>query len=92
MNLFVVKHNIEKFLPLFKEEGIRRFTSLSVANQVFEYLSEKIDYSQDEWITLNHIEEVEDGGELHEFEIRQLRLLSDDTKIGVNFKVEDYKY
>lgn len=56
MKIFRIKHNIEAFLPFFQEEAERRFTDLMKANQVFESIAEKIDYSKDEWIALYVIE------------------------------------
>lgn len=91
MKIFRIKHNIEAFLPFFQEEAERRFTDLMKANQVFESIAEKIDYSKDEWIALYVIEIRNQEGELLEKEIDQLRFFSDDTKIGVNFNPKDYE-
>lgn len=91
MKIFRIKHNIEAFLPFFQEEAERRFTDLMKANQVFESIAEKIDYSKDEWIALYVIEIRNQEGELLEKEIAQLRFFSDDTKIGVNFNPKDYE-
>lgn len=91
MEIFRIKHNIEKFLPFFQEEAERRFIDLEKANQVFESLAEKIDYSKDEWIALDIIEIQNQDGELVEKEVAQLRFFSDDTKIGVNFNPKDYE-
>ncbi|MBD5319381.1 MAG: hypothetical protein HDS07_00560 [Bacteroides sp.] len=91
MDIYVIKHNVEDFLPFFRDNVTRRFTDLRKANQVFESISRSLDYSKDEWISLTHIKIVDIEGELHEDEVCQLRMLSDDTKIGVNFNVETYQ-
>ena len=91
MEIFRIKHNIEKFLPLMKEEVERRFSDLNKANLIFESLSEKADYSKDEWISLDVIEVRDNDGEFVEVEVAQLRFFSDDTKIGVNFNPKDYE-
>lgn len=91
MEIFRIKHNIPEFLPLIKEEAERRFTDLERANLIFESLADKVDYSKDEWISLDVIEIMTIKGELIENEIALLRFFSDDTKIGVNFNPKDYE-
>ena len=91
MEIFRIKHNIAEFLPLMKEEAERRFTDLERANLIFESLADKVDYSKDEWISLDVIEIMTIKGELIENEVAQLRFFSDDTQIGVNFNPKDYE-
>ena len=91
MEIFRIKHNITEFLPLMKEEVERRFSDLERANLIFESLADKVDYSKDEWISLDVIEIMTIKGELIENEVAQLRFFSDDTKIGVNFNPKDYE-
>lgn len=52
MDIYVIKHNVEDFLPFFRDNVTRRFTDLRKANQVFESISRSLDYSKDEWISL----------------------------------------
>lgn len=91
MEIFRIKHNIEAFLPFFQEEAERRFSDLRKANQIFESLAEKADYSKDEWIALDVVEIWNRDGELIEYQIAQLRFFSDDTKVGVNFNPKNYE-
>lgn len=80
MEIYRIKHNIEKFRPFFQDEVERRFIDIEKANQVFESLAEKIDYSKDEWIALDIIDIRDCEGELVEEELAQLRFFADDTK------------
>lgn len=91
MKIFRIKHNVEKFLPFFQDEVERRFSDLEKANQVFESLSDKVDYSKDEWISLDVIEMLDVDGEWIDHQVAQLRYFSDDTKVGVNFNPKDYE-
>lgn len=91
MEIFRIKHNIQEFLPFMKKEAERRFSDLMKANQVFESLAEKADYSRDEWIALDVIGIRNQDGELVEEELAHLRFFSDDTKVGVNFNPKDYE-
>ncbi len=88
MKVYRIIHTIEKFLPIGKEEVRRYFSDLSKANQVFEALTPCINYSNDEWLSLDEVEIINTDGEYLEHETAVLRYFSDDTKIGVNFSVE----
>ncbi|MBD5207971.1 MAG: hypothetical protein HDS79_06865 [Bacteroidales bacterium] len=54
-------------------------------------LSERVDYSKDEWISLEVVEMMDVEGEWMTHELALLRLFSDDTKTGVKFNPEDYE-
>ncbi|MBD5237529.1 MAG: hypothetical protein HDS62_08390 [Bacteroidales bacterium] len=91
MEIFVIKHNIKEFLPKWKDWVERRFSDLRKANDVFESLSDRADYSNDECISLEVVEMMDVDGEWFEHKLAMLRLFSDDTKIGVKFNPGDYE-
>ncbi len=88
MKVYRIIHTIEEFLPLEKEEARRYFSDLKKANRIFELLELGINYSNNEWLSLDEVEIININGEYFEHETAVLRYFSDDTKIGVNFSVE----
>lgn len=75
---------------MFQNESERYFADIERANEVFEILLVKIDYNNDEWISLSEIEVECEYGEFKMKEKELLRYFSDDTRIGVIFDIEEY--
>ena len=90
MKVYRIIHNIHAYLKLGENETQRYFSDLRYANEYFELLAEKIDYSNDEWISLDDVEVICPIGEYMSGKEIILRYLSDDTKIGVKFDVDEY--
>lgn len=91
MEVFILKHNIGELLPIGKELAERYFSDLRKANHVFELLSERTDYSNEEWVSLEVVDMMDVDGEWMKTELAMLRYFSDDTKIGVKFNPDDYE-
>lgn len=88
MKVYRIIHTIKEFLPSGKEEVRRYFSDLAKANRIFEILALSLNYSNDEWLSLDEVEIINTDGEYFEHETAMLRYFSDDTMIGVNFNVE----
>lgn len=88
--VYRISHNITACLKMFQNESERYFADIERANEVFEILLVKIDYNNDEWISLSEIEVECEYGEFKMKEKELLRYFSDDTRIGVIFDIEEY--
>lgn len=89
--VYRISHNISACLKMFQNESQRYFSDIESANDVFEILLAKIDYNNDEWISLSEMEVECEYGEFKMKEMNMLRYFSDDTKIGVKFDVMNIK-
>lgn len=87
MIVYRITHTIERFLSIGKREVKRHFSDLNIANSIYESLSSYLNYGNDEWISLEAIDIVNVNGEFIEHSKSTLRYLSDDTKIGVDFRI-----
>lgn len=88
--VYRITHNISKCLKFGETESKRYFSDLRYANGIFEMLANEIDYSNDEWVTLDELWVFSPLGEYQTNTEIMLRYFSDDTKIGVKFDVEKY--
>ncbi len=88
--VYKIAHNISKCLGLYETESNRYFADLRYANGIFEQLASNIDYSKDEWISLDEVEIDCKFGEYQSKKETILRYFSDDTKIGVEFDITEH--
>ncbi len=88
--VYRITHNISKWLKTGENESNRYFSDLKYANGVFELMLDGIDYSNDEWISLDEIEVYSPFGEYQAKCEKMLRYFSDDTKIGVKFNIDEH--
>lgn len=85
--VYRITHNISKCLRIDESESNIYFADLKYANGIFEILAAEIDYSNDEWLSLDEIEVHCPFGEYQSKKETILRYFSDDTKVGVEFDV-----
>ncbi len=88
--VYRITHNISKWLKTGENESNRYFSDLRYANGIFEFLLDGIDYSNDEWISLDELEVDSPFGEYQVKKEIMLRYFSDDTKIGVIFNIDEH--
>lgn len=88
--VYRISHNISKWLKPEEAESNRYFSDLKYANGVLELLLEGICYSDEEWISLDEIEVHSPFGEYQTKKEKMLRYFSDDTKIGVEFNIDEH--
>ncbi len=88
--VYRITHNISKWLKMGENESNRYFSDLRYANEIFELLLDGIDYSNDEWISLDELEVDSPFGEYQTKGEVMLRYFSDDTKIGVEFNIDEH--
>lgn len=86
--MYRITHNVSKCLKSDETESNRYFSDLRYANGVFELIASLIDYSNDEWISLDELEVYSPFGEYQTKKETMLRYFSDDTKIGVEFNID----
>lgn len=90
MKVYRITHNISAVLKYDESEYSRFFSNIETATNVFNALLEKIDYSNDEWISLWSVDVECQNGEFRYSDKEQISYFSDDTKIGVDFCPADY--
>lgn len=88
--IYRITHNISRCLKICETESSRYFSDIVYANGIFEMLANEIDYSKDEWISLDELEVYSPFGEYKSKSEKMLRYFSDDTKIGVKFNIYEH--
>ena len=88
--VYRITHNISKCLKFGELESSRYFLDLKYANDIFELLSSKTDYANEEWISLDELWVYSTSGEYQTKTEIMLRYFSEDTKIGVEFNINEH--
>lgn len=84
--IYKVEHNAEYCLHGYDKTAARYFRDLNGAKYVFNLIRAKVNFSRDEWVTLEALTvDTDELGELRTVDCVNLSTYADDTKCGTEY-------